>query len=115
MIGWYFCISLGIILGVTTCLEMLTFTGVTNSSKIMFLSVVIVSLAKVAYSTRSTCIKYTGTKGTSTKNVGIVDTYIRKTCTKDACSSTKSIYTKVTSDKCACIQSFYTIEYLRIY
>ena len=75
MIGQSFCEALEISSAVTTCLEVMTFLGVINSSEVTSLSGVTVSLGEVACFAGSTCVK-----GTDTEGVGIGAAYTKGAC-----------------------------------
>ncbi len=76
----------------TTCSEVTTFSGVTNSSEAMSLSGVIVSLAEVACSAGSTCVKSTGTRGASTEGAGIGAAYTKGACIGDVSTCAGGAY-----------------------
>lgn len=77
MIKKSFCEVLKISSGITTCLEVIIFLGVTNYSKVTFLLRVTVFLVKITYSVKSTCANNAYTKGACIGIIGVKNANVR--------------------------------------
>lgn len=83
-----FCEALKISLGVTICAEAMTFSKVTNFSKMTSLLGVKVLFAKGAYSARNIYVKSAGIEYASTKGADIKVTSTKNACIRDTLTYT---------------------------
>lgn len=94
---------LEIFFGMTTCLEVTIFLGITNSLKVIFLSEMTIFLIGVTCFIGSTCIKGADIEDANTEDAGIESSCIER------------VYTKSIYFDDACISSTDIIKYLKIH
>lgn len=105
---------LKIFLEVTTCLEVTTFLGITNSSKATSLLGMTIFLFDVACSARNTYVKGIDTQDVCTEGASIKAAYTKDIYIRDALTCASDAYIWIASIKDTCIRDTGVMKYLKI-